>query len=397
MKCTPLITILFSLISTLILGQNISGNVKSKSDASPLAFANVFLNNTQIATNTDEKGVFLLSNIEEGTYELLVSYIGYEVHREIVEVNQENIHLNITLVPKKNQLEEVVVKEDKNWQSHYSFFIKSFIGSTPYANYCKITNPDIVDLYFDYDSSVLEVSTEDFLIIENRALGYRIKYLLQDFRHYRRTGYQIVLGYSIFEELEGSRRKKIKWKKRRKKAYSGSLSEFYKVLNQNTWQKEGYLIRKLERKANPNRLAQDSIRKVMKSLFNLGYTWDSDTLQYWLEEDKKPKIVEIISPELVKTDTLWQQYKQYSLLQFPDYWLIIYTKEKEHALYLTQKVRKSRKASYQTSVITLTEEAAIFDKNGSLINPLSVRIEGYWAWQEKIAEMLPVDYRPKQE
>lgn len=386
--------IFLSISSASLSAQNILGSVKSKTDNSSLAFANVFLNNTQVGTTTDDNGDFTLSNLTKGTYELLVSYVGYEIYRKVVEVKEENIELNIILIPKDNQLQEIVIKEDKNWQFHYNFFVQTFLGTTSNANKCKILNPDVVYLHYDYDSLILDVSTDEFLIIENKALGYRIKYLLKGFQHYGKTGLQRSLGYGFFEEMKGSPRQEKRWAKKREKAYKGSMFHFYKVLTQNTWKDEGYIIRKLERKINPNRIPEDSIRKARNSLYKLGYKFDSDTMQYWVNEGKKPRIIEKTHPNLVNTDSLLSEYKGYKVLQFSDYLLVIYTKEKEHPLYLEQIVRRPRKATSQTSVIKLTDKAAFFDKNGEIVNPLAILAEGYWAWQEKLAEKLPFGYTP---
>ncbi len=177
-----------------------------------------FLNNTQLGTTTDELGNFALNNIPLGTYELVVSYIGFEVITQRITISKNNAPIQIELAAKDTQLQEVVIQEDKNYQINYDHFVEKFIGRTPLAKYCKIINPDVVYLKYDYDSLLLKVRTDEFLIIENKALGYRIKYLLVSFRDNGRTGYQSVLGYSLFEELKGSKRKKTKVERRKRKS-----------------------------------------------------------------------------------------------------------------------------------------------------------------------------------
>ena len=55
--------------------------------------------------------------------------------------------------------------------------------------------------------------------------------------------------------------------------------------------------------------------------------------------------------------------------------------------------RKTRIPLPQTSSVIPLKSPSILDKNGILINPLSVFYEGYWSY-EKFADSLPLDYVP---
>ena len=48
----------------------------------------------------------------------------------------------------------------------------------------------------------------------------------------------------------------------------------------------------------------------------------------------------------------------------------------------------------QVSSIRLSHPPAIFYTNGLLASPLSITTYGYWA-TERVADMLPIDYRPE--
>jgi hypothetical protein len=65
----------------------------------PLAGANVNLNMTGIsyAASTDDRGKFHFSNIPQGRYTLVVTYIGYNKLEETVEVKSKNLYLNIVM------------------------------------------------------------------------------------------------------------------------------------------------------------------------------------------------------------------------------------------------------------------------------------------------------------
>ena len=57
----------------------IKGRVIDASTEAPLHFANVFLSNTSKGAATDEDGLYSIVNVPMGTYELVVSMMGYQL------------------------------------------------------------------------------------------------------------------------------------------------------------------------------------------------------------------------------------------------------------------------------------------------------------------------------
>ena len=72
--------ILFLLFSVSIFAQKgtVRGNVYDKDTGEPIAFGNVVLSGTTIGTNTDIEGFFNISGLDEGSYVLVASYLGYD-------------------------------------------------------------------------------------------------------------------------------------------------------------------------------------------------------------------------------------------------------------------------------------------------------------------------------
>jgi len=64
----------------------IQGLVIHKDSQKPVPFTSVFLEGTNAGTFTDAKGVYMLNNIAEGNYTLVVSSIGYEASKLLVSV-----------------------------------------------------------------------------------------------------------------------------------------------------------------------------------------------------------------------------------------------------------------------------------------------------------------------
>lgn len=67
----------------------IQGLVVQKDSQKTVPFANVFLEGTDIGTFTDAKGVYLLNNIAEGNYTLVISSVGYESGKLLVSVKSQ--------------------------------------------------------------------------------------------------------------------------------------------------------------------------------------------------------------------------------------------------------------------------------------------------------------------
>jgi hypothetical protein len=98
-----------------ILAQNktgiISGEVRDAVTKRPLLFANISLVGTQIGVVTDDKGYFVIKNIDAGVYQLKFSYIGYlPMIKEDITVNQSrNTSVPVELIPAQIEMKEVNV------------------------------------------------------------------------------------------------------------------------------------------------------------------------------------------------------------------------------------------------------------------------------------------------
>ncbi len=100
--------------------QVINGIVTDKVTSLPIPFANVSILNSQplIGTVTDSLGVFILSPVATGRYDIEVSFIGYDkkIVREVLVVSGKQTPLAIELEENLTQLDEVVIRPslDKN-------------------------------------------------------------------------------------------------------------------------------------------------------------------------------------------------------------------------------------------------------------------------------------------
>ena len=112
----PLPILTLFLLTNLALAQNgtLSGTVKDNNQA-PLFGVNVSLKNITKGTQTNKNGEFEISNLENGDYTLLISYLGFKTREIQLSVsNNQNINLEtITLYEGNEILSEVIVQGER--------------------------------------------------------------------------------------------------------------------------------------------------------------------------------------------------------------------------------------------------------------------------------------------
>ena len=130
----------------------IFGRVIDASTQKPLHFANVFLSNTTKGSATDEDGIFDIVNVPLGTYELIVSVMGYELQTRTIDLTKPlEKEFNFSLKSKPIEAPEINVTAEipKEWKKHLGIFERYFLGLSSNASKCKILNPEVLD--FEYD------------------------------------------------------------------------------------------------------------------------------------------------------------------------------------------------------------------------------------------------------
>lgn len=382
----------------------LSGTVKDKR-GEVLPGAGVYVSGYKMATVTDNNGNYTLP-LKPGNYDILVQLIGYKTVNKNIIIADKAIKLDLVLEESITQLSEVTIKPDPNRAHYIGMFKDFFIGTTPNALQCKMINPNVLLVDYDREEAKLTVKTNQFLIIENQALGYRIKYLVNNFEYSSRTKIIYYEGFPYYEDLKGSARKKKIWAKKRLTAYLGSPQHFFTSLYNGRVTEEGFIINKLITQPNRDKPADSMINANIKRLtklqvgllqkkinFNHG-----DSLSYWIRQKNLPDGISILSRSPVAQDTLVHIKNQnVKSINFTDKLYIIYTKEKEDPLFANRIGlsinRPLDMPDYQVSTITLEIAPVYFYENGGIYNPRAMLYAGYWAW-EKIADSVPMDYLP---
>jgi len=373
----------------------IKGKVVNSADGSAIGNCSVFINSTSRGTVTNASGEFELPGIPAGKLELVISSIGYETYVYPFSSDQLPLNLKIILKQKSSQLAAVTVEPSikHGWQLWGKTFLENFIGKTTNADACTIKNTKALHFFFSKKRNRLSVRSDEPLIIQNKALGYIIKYQLEEFYCDFNTNITLYLGYPFFQEMEASKRKLAGWKQERRKAYYGSVIHFMKSIYDNKLTEQGFQIIRTEKVIN---VEKQRVKDIYKKLIP---TADTFSIQNGSLVNMNKRVslpadsVAYYTSVLNKPDS----YERYVLLNADS---ISYVNDNGKKLvFFTGKLhvvyKNTREQTSGQSEINLVTPAPIqIEPNGSYYPPQEVLSSGYWAMYEKIANSLPLDYQP---
>lgn len=395
MRCFPFLLCLF-LLNTSAAQKLLKGVVVDEKNV-PIPKASVFLNNTSVGTTADNEGQFSL-NIPAGKFELIVSSIGYITHNKSVNAAEVADFLTIQLKIKAPELETVIIEpfEKDGWQKWGRWFNDNFLGTSEYGRECRIKNPEVLKFRNSKKRSELTVIAIAPLMIENKALGYRITYQLENFRFDFKTRYLLYAGYPFFENMEGSDRKKRKWEEERENVYYGSMLHFMRAVYRNKIIEEGFEARRLKKILNTEKQRVKMVYKTSVKADGLGRMISAinrDSSAYYDNVMGQDDYQNIIGQQILHGDSIaFAIDSTVAGLYFDDYLLITY-KQKKVPFEFKQLYPRSGDA-LMSEISLVNGRAVEIQASGSYYNPEDLLSSGYWGWWEKMGTMLPFDYKP---
>ena len=399
--------ICFLALPTMGLAQAvITGRVFSRNDHSPVADASVFISNSSIGAVTAKDGTFRLTDVKPGKYELVVSDIAFETFIQPIEIGINNTTLpDIILSAQTKKLNEVTIKykTDPNRPQYLSWFKEQFLGTSPLATECTLLNPEVLDLSYNNDTKTLTVSSEDFLVIENKALGYRLKYLLDNFSFQRiwqsditeeKTNYK---GYVLFEPINASPNQKGRWEAARYEVYLNSPMHFLRSLQGNSLANEGFCVQKLSFIPNTARPSDSLINSRLLFFQNLKPRTpaNNDSLNYWTKKLKLSKgsqklLLDTLNGKDIAKFT-GQEDQMALVCNSCDLFVRYY--KKGHLKPTSHLDVIENRYNTQFTLIQFNMPDVLFYKSGALADPLSVTYKGVWG-RLRVADLLPINYDP---
>lgn len=400
--------VIWFIPSSLLAQQTLKGRVLAADTKQPIHLANVFLSNTSIGTVTNAEGYFTIEHFPQGRYDVVVSCIGYESFVTTIQSAQLPKTIDINLVPKVNILQEVIVEpyEKNGWDKYGRFFLDNFVGTSALAKECKLKNPETIRFRYNKKENILRAFADEPIILENKALGYILKYDLKTFEYNYSTRIFYFQGYPLFEEMEtGRKRLQERWENRRADAYYGSLMHFMRSLFRNQLIQEGFETRKLIK-------ISEEEKKRVRTLYNKrAYTngvgnivvndsilgqGNADSAAYYRKVMRQPEKMNVLIDKVLPGDSIAFAIDSLTAgLYFEDHLQVIYLYKQVPDEYVQANGLSIRAKSPVVSEIFLTRKNTIAVlSNGSYYEGIDLISSGYWGWWEKLATMLPYDYKP---
>ena len=100
--------LLFFAIPTMLAQHSIKGIILDANTNVPIVFANVYIPQLEKGSLSNEHGEFLIENIQQGSYKIVYSIIGYETLSQTISIPNEQIYI-INLRPSAIEMEEIIV------------------------------------------------------------------------------------------------------------------------------------------------------------------------------------------------------------------------------------------------------------------------------------------------
>lgn len=92
--------------------QTISGEITS--EGKPMAFAAIYIDNSEIGAVSNAEGYYSLDKVPKGTHVLIVSVMGYRTAKKTVRLSgPQELHIDFSLEPASEQLEEVFLVDEQ--------------------------------------------------------------------------------------------------------------------------------------------------------------------------------------------------------------------------------------------------------------------------------------------
>ena len=337
----------------------IQGQVRDASTDTPLPFATVYINASTRGTTANADGQYRLTSVPAGTVDLVASAVGFKTVRQTIKLsNESSRRVDLVLTPDANALQTVTVRAKR--PAAYNRLLKQFkrelLGNTPVADRCLITNIESVAL--TVKDGRLEAQAAEPLIIENKALGYRLHYNLTYFNTFRQATH--YAGTSRFEVLTPENPEQAdRWERNRQRAYQGSIRHLLTSMIAGAQEQEGFL--------------------VYKARFDV-------------PADPSIPVAQLVSESpvaLVRSDSLFKR------AELPSERQLLSAKPLE-VFYTRRRVISTpyRELPYAYSILYMpTGKAAIVTTDGWIAQPNGLEVRGAMS-DDRLATLLPADWKP---
>ena len=95
------------------LGVTLSGFVTDADNGESLPLASIVLTQVQLGAASNSSGYYAVKEVPAGTYEVVISYIGYKTWRDTLAFSDQDVRLDVALQVESVDLEEIVIEAER--------------------------------------------------------------------------------------------------------------------------------------------------------------------------------------------------------------------------------------------------------------------------------------------
>ncbi len=260
-SCRLIIILIVLAVWVNCQGQLINGVIKDSESQKTIPLAHVFIEGTTVGEISDTYGVFHIDVTNYPNNILVFSAIGYQIKQiDINDLRLNGKDLTIYLDKTIYDLSEIKVVIDESHRRKYlKKFREQFLGISKFGRRAKIENEDSIYFSFEDETRKLTAFSNGPIIINNRSLGYRVAYWLEDFEYSpQNISYH---GFAFFDSIPVRNTKRIS--QNRRDAFLGSIYHFIKALWHGNHVEEGYVVEPLRSRSQQDIIEGEALFDVV--------------------------------------------------------------------------------------------------------------------------------------
>lgn len=352
------------------------GSVIDVKTRKPVVGATVFINNTTKGSFSDSLGNFIITDVTEDYFDIVVVKKGFETAVYRFTNQQKNKRIRFEMNPDLNDTSSkpaaIPSVDNDEW---LKVFANSFLNNTENALACYIANPGVLKfMYKDHDRQLFVTSTEPLQIF-NESLGYMIFCDLEEYIMSANVG-PISTCYFWFKELS-TKRKEIaaKWSQNRINTYKGSLLHFMQAFYSGALTNAGFKV------SSVNRIYED------EQPFDFKYAVKKNKLLISEEKNKTGndnvlrRYVDVLAPTPLNKIRIVDSLNH-----------VVYLRSSNQLIVDFYSSRSHNDRDLIVSSLTLKNSDSLrVESNGNFFDSFNVFLHGFWA-KQGVEDKLPVDY-----
>ncbi len=339
----------------------VEGVVIDEETRVPIQGANAYITGTTTGSSTNSDGEFLFETNLKSEEELTVSFLGYDTQTFPINFNVGRSEFRFKIELHKNEIELndiVIITDNSLWLKSYEDFKREFIGTNRFAQKTKILNRWVVNFTKGSGGELYAVASEP-IVVENRALGYRIEIDMKDFSWRLNSGTGHFYFETDFQDLEPKSEFEYEsWQKNRQDAYNGSRKHFFKSLFNDELSRNQFEV-----------VEQGSNKRAMIHPHN-----------------RNPNVIRLLSRHRIPIHKYNEDVKAFSFNGPVDILFGQGPFKASNARQFDSRLRAGLRPQINNLIF-------LVNKDGMLFDPQHISVEGYFVG-ERIANMLPESYQP---